>query len=284
MINRSAAKIIIDKILFEYTKFCRCELLGQSIAIRNCSTKDVFSPGEIWPIIAKEVTVQENEGGPVCQCIFVIPPLPAAKQVLTEGAEYKAQNGNIILDYNEIDEQLQNFDRGQICQFAWLIGVRALPFLSTKRAFSYWPEKDRQDHLYSIFNALDICAGVMELKIAINTFETTNVAIAATRATDDDAYTAASAAYVAARTAVEAITRVTATGTAITARKLGFREVLYKDIVAIKTGDYTTLNNDTSVYGDTWQDFLDDLKAVGYGYWARLYENLFKKKFILDRN
>ncbi|MCL2743762.1 MAG: hypothetical protein FWE67_07920, partial [Planctomycetaceae bacterium] len=59
---------------------------------------------------------------------------------------------------DEIEKQLTGLSRKQICQFAWLCAVRALPFLSAeRRGFDYWEENVRQKHLYSIFNALDIC-------------------------------------------------------------------------------------------------------------------------------
>jgi GTPase SAR1 family protein len=55
----------------------------------------------------------------------------------------------------KIEQGLKGLSRKQICQFAWLCGVRALPFLSDE-SFIYWPKEDVQKHLYSIFHALDV--------------------------------------------------------------------------------------------------------------------------------
>ena len=43
-------------------------------------------------------------------------------------------------------------------KFAWLCAVRALPFLSAKRNFDYWKEETKQEHLFAVFNAVDIAS------------------------------------------------------------------------------------------------------------------------------
>jgi len=63
---------------------------------------------------------------------------------------------------NEVKEWLNRFNyyqqNRQCAQFAWMCGLRALPFLSTKRGFVYWPKEEQQKkHLNAIFNALDCC-------------------------------------------------------------------------------------------------------------------------------
>ncbi|MCL2330352.1 MAG: hypothetical protein FWC56_03520, partial [Phycisphaerae bacterium] len=62
----------------------------------------------------------------------------------------------------EIKKGLQNLDRWQRVRFAWLCGVRALPFLGAKGHFEYWNSKKkgdlRQKHLLAVFRALDVAA------------------------------------------------------------------------------------------------------------------------------
>jgi hypothetical protein len=63
------------------------------------------------------------------------------------------------MDFNErIGQELDKLNQKQLCQFAWLCGLRVLSFLSVKRGFSYWPKQNRQEYLYSIFYALDVSA------------------------------------------------------------------------------------------------------------------------------
>ena len=61
---------------------------------------------------------------------------------------------------SQVAKQLKGLDKKQLCFFAWRCGLQALPFISVRKGFSYWPQKDKQKHLYSIFNALDIAAQV----------------------------------------------------------------------------------------------------------------------------
>jgi len=230
---------------------------------------------------------------------------------------------------NEIEERLQGLSHKQICQFAWLCGVRALPFLSAKRAFVYWKENKRQEHLWSIFNALDICAAFTYehgppaadyAAAADAAADAADAARAADYAAADyanayadyadyadyaaaaDAARAARAARAAARAAYAARAAAAAYASdsasdyasdyaaadyAVNAAaayddRAAVNDILYADIEAIKTNNLATLNNDTSIYGEVWQNFLDDLNSIGCGYWAKLYEDLFKNKFVID--
>ncbi|MCL2709239.1 MAG: ADP-ribosylation factor-like protein [Planctomycetaceae bacterium] len=195
---------------------------------------------------------------------------------------------------DEIKERLKGLSREQICQFAWLCGMRALPFLSAKRAFVYWKENKRQEHLYSIFNALDICAVVADEHGKVSpppraAYSAAAYSAAYSAASSSAAYSAASASSAAAyASSSAAYSAASASSAAVRAADYAyadvaaFQKILYADLEAIKTNNLATLNNDTSIYGEIWQHFLDDLNAIGCGYWARLYEDLFKNKFVLD--
>jgi len=67
--------------------------------------------------------------------------------------------------HEQISSQLKPLNKEQMCLFAWLCGLRALPVLSVGKSFVYWTKEEKQKHLYSIFHALDACAGVWSLKI-----------------------------------------------------------------------------------------------------------------------
>jgi len=228
----------------------------------------------------------------------------------------------------QIKEQLRPLNREQICHFAWLCAVRALPFLSTGRAFFYWQENDRLKHLCSIFYALDVSAG-RSLKIPQNNDYidratdravavaaakiTTDAVIRAAAAADsaDSAFRAISAAYDATDDAFRAIAAAASAATYDDFKVLAddytfgaavnttsyaaaaaayavdtdkaLEKTLYDDIRAIKNNNLTALDNDTSIYGEIWPHFLEDLNIIGCAYWAQLYENLFKSGFVIDK-
>ena len=43
----------------------------------------------------------------------------------------------------KIEKQLESLSKEQLRLFTWLCAVRALPFLSAMRKFTYWPEDKR---------------------------------------------------------------------------------------------------------------------------------------------
>jgi hypothetical protein len=204
---------------------------------------------------------------------------------------------------DQIRENLKKLNRKQLCQFSWLCGLRALPFLSAKRGFAYWPERNRQKHLYSIFYALDVSGratfvdDIVYAKIAdaiatrtrftINIYDLidanayTQANSAAANADDDDAAYAANAAANAVYAIVNNAFTVTKATTRATA--LDLESLLLKDIEAIKENKLYECNHDTSVYGKIWNNFQEDLKDIGCAYWARFYECLFNNGFETDK-
>jgi len=187
---------------------------------------------------------------------------------------------------DQIEERLKslNLNREQICHFAWLCAVRALPFLGAKKIFSYWPENNKQEHLCNIFYAIDV-------SIRRDWKKTLTVARAAARAGSgiDDADHVACAAYATARAAAEeedaaAFAAFAAYSAAAAAAANGrtFKKIIDNDIEAIKNNNLDALENDMSIYGEVWHNFLEGLHAINCNYWARLYENLFKNKFAID--
>jgi hypothetical protein len=199
----------------------------------------------------------------------------------------------------QVEKQLQGLDRKQICRFAWLCGVRALPFLSAgKRGFTYWPKENRHMFLYSVFRALDFAA----YDIYDNTFASAAAEDAATAAAVAAAHIAfakadaanhvAHAATYAANTAnayvstylnaVNAASAASAAANDAMIDRQSFGKLLVSDIEAIKTGNLASLINDTRIYVDIWQNFLDDLNSASCGYWVRFYKDLFQSRFEID--
>jgi GTPase SAR1 family protein len=185
-------------------------------------------------------------------------------------------------------------DIKQQCKFSWLCGLRALPLLSVQRGFAYWSEGNRQKHLYSIFNAMDVSAKA----VIGNYFSGSDRFRAATNADVDAAFDAGRAANTAKAARVAAYAAANAADIAITgynadvaayagrvassAAAFDLKSILLKDIEAIKEKGLNDCNHDTSVYGKLWDDFQEDLKATGCAYWARFYENLFRNSFRID--
>ena len=177
-----------------------------------------------------------------------------------------------------IEERIKYLDNKQIIHFSWLCAVRALPFLGTKKPFEYWQEKDRQKHLFSIFNAIDIVFAVAYLP-------NNNAAYAPSFDADAAAsFSAADAAYNA-RAASRAASRAAAAASLSIIGKRNtnaFYKTLLNDVEIIKAGNKAEFDNETSMYKGYWRNFLENLASVNCGYWAQLYKNLFESGFDLD--
>lgn len=186
--------------------------------------------------------------------------------------------------YEEIKKELEDLDAKQLCQFAWLYGVRALPFLSVDRNFSYWSADDKQKHLYSIFNALDVSAQFLFL----NKFSSADIR-AACDAADKVAKTAraadVAAAYVAAAYAITANKVLNATArvaTAIATYDDANKNFHTAARVAAATRDY---NNAAKVADAAYdistvatKDYADAVKA----YTDAIAENLAIDSILLE--
>jgi|GEM_PF-5000867 len=61
-----------------------------------------------------------------------------------------------------------------------------------------------------------------------------------------------------------------------------FQAILRDDINNIASGRYEELSNDTSVYGEYWDDFHAALAECGCKYWADVYADLWERKFQPD--
>jgi hypothetical protein len=263
--------------------------------------------------------------------------------------------------HERIEGQLKLLSKEQLCLFAWLCGLRCLPVLSAGRAFTYWKPEEKQKHLYSIFYALDACAGGWALQSSGD--PALDSAIAG--ATGDAGAAAASAAKEAAAAAVKNIpakssknaawiawtasdvasaaawaaksaSATAKSGAALNAAAWAFRAsttggkgndpgrfandaafwgpgaftrigtidifgktipndiaVIFNTIAAIENNDLSLLKKGASIYGEIWNNtledpgktgiygaiwnnFLEDLASAGCAYWARLYKNFFK--------
>lgn len=60
---------------------------------------------------------------------------------------------------------------------------------------------------------------------------------------------------------------------------LGYFDLLAEDVALIYENRYHELNNDTSCYGEVWEEWLDTLRLLGGGYWADWYLRLLKNRF-----
>ncbi len=202
-----------------------------------------------------------------------------------------------------------NLDRKQIFRFAWICGLRALPF--SAYAVAGWDKESSQQYLGFIFYTLDNTAQAAFLDNSfISAVDVACVIDNAAKAAADaivGAYAAAAYAkqvgdYMeydkyadAARTAayvykvgeyVEYADAVRAYAAVSDAArlKLELEPILLDDIKAIKNNKLNECNNDINLYGKVWDIFQACFKINDCAYWLRLYEDLFKNGFdTLDK-
>jgi len=191
----------------------------------------------------------------------------------------------------------KSFTSRQFGYFVWLSAARALPFLGIKEGFKYWAEADRQKHLLSVFYAVDVaCLNIVTDGINARTSSTVSyLANVAASAADDTAanYVASAASRATNPFGVSTSSYINVACAAYDAAKSSIAvslvhidnmaNTIIDDIINIRTNNLHQFNNDTSIYGGIWYDFLADLKDAGCEYWANLYENLFTSGFIVDK-
>ena len=212
-----------------------------------------------------------------------------------------------MITVKAIKQKLKPLNLKQQVFFAWLCGVRALPFLFVYKDFEYWQMVEFQQFLYSILYSLDASSGFYLLNATAEADAGIRAAYAAhaiTRAAYDTAYGAAEAVARAVYAGVRAADAAThtayatdaaayaATNAARAARAAAvadtftnhistqeFENIIINDINLIKKDQLDQLNNDVGIYGNIWDNFQSGLQEIGCGYWADLYAKLFKDRF-----
>lgn len=58
----------------------------------------------------------------------------------------------------EVEKELRNMNRKQFVFFAWLCGLRTLPFIGAKGSFNYLEGENWKGYLYVLFRALDVAS------------------------------------------------------------------------------------------------------------------------------
>lgn len=187
---------------------------------------------------------------------------------------------------------LEGMSGDDVCYFAWLCAVRALPFLGSKGSFEFWQDyKQQQIYLFALFRTLDSVSirekldnqymdassvsransstqFVAYISAAIANASETNAAIVNGNI-NEGIYAAAATAYFADLVA------------GICMRTGGFKTVIMQDIEEIKSGNYLCDAN-ILMYGECWDNFFDALKNINCEYWGEWYRNLFKNNFKLS--
>lgn len=193
----------------------------------------------------------------------------------------------------EIIEKLGKISTDQKIDFAWLCAVRALPFLSKgkKRNFEHWQKKERQKLLLSVFRAVDIANFESMAIVPTIDFITYNngnnkrdprITFYHDKFSIDINCAKANVVITVSSFFYNANTSAYASSFVIKDSQR-FRELLLSDIDKIHENKLDELNNDISIYGEVWQNFQEDLEAVGCGYWAKLYADLFANRFVVDQ-
>jgi GTPase SAR1 family protein len=113
---------------------------------------------------------------------------------------------NRIQFKEQLKERLKDLPVSRITYLAWYSAVTTLPLLSTsnKTMFSYWENNDIQKHLYSVFNAIDLCYFLCLSRDVVSADSPVDAASVDAISTAGAAYTAADKAVYAARSAAYA--------------------------------------------------------------------------------
>ena len=196
-----------------------------------------------------------------------------------------------------VKKQLKNLTHEEVCLFSWLCAVRSLPFLGVRGDFAYWGYDERQSRLASVLIAIDtaVRATADADPYAYGFFSADSVdkdADAAKLAANAAADAAEAAAYAAAFSydddsvthAVDAA--VCAANAATYASKydntnIDITKILIQDLDSIKAKK-NNYQNDVSIYGNIWHNFLNAFRDIGCNYWGNWYATLFTKSLVLD--
>ncbi|MCP4373862.1 MAG: hypothetical protein GY797_38035, partial [Deltaproteobacteria bacterium] len=158
-----------------------------------------------------------------------------------------------------IKKRIEELNKEQVVCFAWRCAVRALPFLGSNGHFNFWYEKDRQNHLFSIFLALYL-------------------------AVDRDSIDAARDDIAASRAAIAA--RYSAMDATRNNRKMlmNLEPILLRDLNTIQNKEKLDIQHMlTDLYGDIWDNFQKALATESCAYWGQLYKDIFDSGFVLDQ-
>lgn len=215
----------------------------------------------------------------------------------------------------EIWKKTKDYSRRKTVLFSFLCAARALPFLgATDDLTAIFGEKANV-YLHSILNAIDITAyciwntpdfsiiqaTINEVsrvsRVCANVDKTTETAYDVLRTID---YVVSAISYAVNATVnmenalaatddvANAAYYATLAAHSATATPRKMRSKLEKiqksDTIAIDANNLISLDNDISVYGKIWESFISLLRRHGCGYWAKIYDNLFKSRFEVDFN
>ncbi|MCL2224695.1 MAG: hypothetical protein FWB96_06990 [Defluviitaleaceae bacterium] len=205
---------------------------------------------------------------------------------------------------NEGRRLLSSFSPKQALLFTWICAVRVLPFLSCEQEFNYLEKPNKQQYLLSLFCAIDIASA-----FTLNNFNTSQIINTASSSAKNVKSVSTSAVATTAATTYgtavayafydsiqdESATYATAAATAIIDAAINafvtivgdtnisenIKSIIFNDIDSIEKNSECQLNNDVSIYGQIWHDFLKVLKELDCVYWSNLYENLFANGFVV---
>jgi len=206
---------------------------------------------------------------------------------------------------NELKQGLESLDREQKIRFAWLCGVRTLPFLGGKGDFEFWRnDEERQQFIYDILRVLDeivaytytyaspatmkrnhrvVASAIDSAKFSVN--------IAGLNRNDSDEVAAAAAVSVASAAAAAFAANASAASASASANhaysaaaKFGMdlEPCILSDLTSAKSPKKRQKLYRTDWYGEIWDNFQIALEKEGCAYWGKLYKKIFDDGFILD--
>jgi small GTP-binding protein len=205
-------------------------------------------------------------------------------------------------------EQFLKYVKGlkneQMVRIAQICAIRALPFIGAIGNFDYWKERNRLAFLYKVLNAID-SAVALDTTAQLSANDAFKAACSANGAAIEAATAATYAASAVAATinkhgpnVTQIVTSATITAIGATVNtayyygskyihptcKINLSKIILEDISYIKSDEDDKFNNDVGLYGDVWDNFQKALNDIGCGYWAKLYDNIFKNRFQIDKD
>jgi len=207
------------------------------------------------------------------------------------------------MSYSDIKKLIQDkiseygFNREKIIFFAWLCAVRAFPFWGSYLYSKSKNSIEKSKHTYALCKALDYTAISAYVATDAKAAKVADAAAYAAYAAGfaDAADGGGAAAYAAntantiydtvyAAAAAAKAVRATLNATPIIYGGNVLLKIILSDLELIKQNDFNKLNSDISIYGNIWHKFQISLKNIGCEYWGKLYEDIFKSGFEIDRD
>jgi small GTP-binding protein len=185
----------------------------------------------------------------------------------------------------QVEKELKILSREEVIRFAWRCAVRALPFLGSKGNFDFWKENEQQRNLQSVFHMVDMAHYV--IYVDIDNKKTEHFEFSDTEPVDSAAAVSFAASF-ALSSGFAYVSYFDATFAAVFAARAAETAGVDLSIfygLTLKELQYGTSSVEKlwlELYDPVLNKFSEALKFIGCSYWAKWYQMIFDKGFVLD--